>query len=113
MASIDCLFMIHPMVDFFREFVLTVRQVIRRATVLETLRLSKSTLQRRIASGTFPPAFHLGERIVVWWVDEVETMLDLYARDLSIEELRAQVQQLVQRRCDVGTKDCKDQNRED
>lgn len=50
---------------------------------------------------------------MVWWVDEVETMLDLYARDLSIEELRAQVQQLVQRRCDVGSKDCKDQNRED
>lgn len=92
---------------------LTERKVIRRETVLQKLHFSKSTLQRRIVSGTFPPAFHLGERIVVWWVDEVETMLELYARDLSIEELRAQVQQLVQRRCDVGNEDCKDQNRED
>lgn len=87
---------------------MTVRQVVRRDTVLEKLGLSKSTLQRKIASGTFPPAFHLGERISVWWVDEVETMLGLYARNLSIEELRAQVHQLVQRRGDVGSKDCKD-----
>lgn len=95
------------MVNFFGEFVLTVRQVIRRATVLEKLRLSKSTLQRRIASGTFPPAFHLGERILVWWLDEVEQMLHFYACNLPPEELRARVRQLVQRRGNV------EQNRED
>ena len=92
---------------------MTQRMVIRRETVLHKLRISKSTLQRRIASGIFPEGFHLGERIVVWWEDELEAMLGLYARSPSLEELRAHVQQLVQRRCDVGNKGCKDPSRED
>ena len=87
---------------FFWEFILTVRHVVRRATVLEKLRLSKSTLQRRIASGTFPPAFHFGERISVWWLDEVEQMMNFYACNLPPEELRARVRQLVQRRSNGG-----------
>lgn len=81
---------------------MTVRQVVRRNTVLEKLGLSKSTLRRRIASGIFPPAFHLGERISVWWVDEVEELLQLYASNLPPEELRVRVEQMVQRRGNVG-----------
>lgn len=81
---------------------MTVRQVVRRNTVLEKLGLSKSTLQRRIASGIFPPAFHLGERISVWWVDEVEEWLQLYACNLPPEELRVRVEQMVRRRGNVG-----------
>lgn len=81
------------------------RKVVRRSTVLQKLRISKSTLQRHIASGRFPPPFHLSERISVWWLDEIEEMLNLYSCNPSSEELREKVRRVVRRRDHVGSRD--------
>lgn len=71
------------------------RKVIRKKTVLQKLQVSNSTLHRRIREGTFPPPFHLGERLAVWWEDELDTVMRLYAMKVPCADLKKAVQRMI------------------
>lgn len=57
--------------------------------------MSSSTLHRRIREGTFPPPFYLGKRLAVWWEDELEAVMGLYATNVPCADLKKKVQQMI------------------
>ena len=74
------------------------RTVVRKTTVLKNMKLSNSTLHRRIREGIFPPPFYLGKRIAVWWQDEIEEVMDLYSTNPDLKELKKRIKRLVELR---------------
>ncbi|CAB3786355.1 helix-turn-helix transcriptional regulator [Paraburkholderia fynbosensis] len=54
--------------------------ILRRRHVEERTGLSRSTIYRRMAAGTFPPAIRLGGRLVGWRAADIEQFLENPAR---------------------------------
>lgn len=50
--------------------------ILRRHDVQARTGLSRSTIYRRAAEGTFPKPVHLGERAVGWVESEIQTWLE-------------------------------------
>ena len=53
---------------------------IRRAELLRTLGISRSTLESLIAQGSFPVPFKLGPRAIGWRSNEVEAAMQAMPR---------------------------------
>ena len=47
----------------------------RLPAVIDKVGLSKSTIYKMIAAGTFPPPIKLGKRASGWWEDEIDAWL--------------------------------------
>jgi prophage regulatory protein len=56
------------------------RRILRRQQVEERTGLSRSTINRRMRAGTFPPAIPLGGRLVGWRAADVGQFLENPAR---------------------------------
>ena len=52
------------------------RRLLRRKQVLEVTALTRSSLYRKIANGTFPRQVHIGDRAVAWRESDIERWLD-------------------------------------
>jgi prophage regulatory protein len=67
----------------------------RLPEVMESTRLSRSSVYERIKNGTFPPQIKLGRRTAAWLANEIDAYNNLLVRGYDEALLKTFVQELV------------------
>ena len=73
-------------------------KLVRRPEVLELLKISRSTLYKKIEQGLWPKPIMLGLRAVAWLSTENEQILAAMIAGQSADEIKLLVQSLVDNR---------------
>jgi prophage regulatory protein len=73
-------------------------QLIRRSEVLQLTARSKSALQLDEKAGLFCPPISIGQRAVAYLKHEVEAIIQARIEELTTEQIKALVQELIQQR---------------
>jgi prophage regulatory protein len=73
-------------------------KIIRRAEVLELLKISRSNLYQKIDKGLWPKPINLGLRAVAWLSTENEQVLAAMIAGQSSDEIKKLVKNLVEKR---------------
>lgn len=73
-------------------------KIVRRPEVLELLKISRSSLYKKIDQGLWPAPIQLGARAVAWLSNENEQVLAAMISGQSPEEIKQLVKTLVENR---------------
>jgi prophage regulatory protein len=94
------------LVDDFRQVILQAKSItnlkmLRLNSVVEKVGLSRPTIWKRVADGTFPPPVPVGERAVGWFQHEVDALLQATAIS-SRKHIPLNLHLFVERLTEVG-----------